>query len=241
MLVEVCTNSLESALNAEKAGADRIELCVELGLGGITPSYGLLKAVRDQISIPVHVLIRPRSGDFVYSEEDFNVMLMDVEICENLGYEGVVSGVLNPDFSVDIGRTQMLIKASRKMSFTFHRAFDWVENPLETLDVLEKLGVDSILSSGQQLSAIKGIDLLTQLNSNSSNCSIIPGGGINIDNVSDFKINAFKWIHLSASEIFDINFNKEELSMNYLPYLDERKRTISSATIVSQIVNKVKL
>jgi copper homeostasis protein len=241
MLVEVCVNSLESALNAEKAGANRIELCMELGLGGITPSYGLLGAVREQINIPVHVLIRPRSGDFVYSEYDFNIMLTDIEICKELGFEGVVSGILNPDFSIDVNRTEILLNASKEMNFTFHRAFDWVENPFEALDVLEKLGVHNILSSGQEQSAITGIDLLNQLNSKSSNCTIMPGSGINVRNVSNFKMNAFKWVHLSASEIFDVSLNKNELPMSYFPFLDERKRTISSTTIISQIVNKVKL
>lgn len=94
MLVEVCANSLESALNAEKAGANRIELCSELAVGGVTPSYGVLKAVREKISIPVRVLIRPRSGDFTYSDEEFNIMKNDIELCVEMGFDGIVSGVL---------------------------------------------------------------------------------------------------------------------------------------------------
>ncbi|HKJ48240.1 MAG TPA: copper homeostasis protein CutC, partial [Christiangramia sp.] len=120
MIIEVCTNSLESAINAERGGADRIELCSELGVGGITPSFGLIKAALEKISIPIHVLIRPRSGDFTYSEYDFQVMLQDIEECRNLGVSGIVSGVLNEDFSPDLKRTGNLINASTGMSFTFH-------------------------------------------------------------------------------------------------------------------------
>ena len=129
MLVEVCANSLESALNAQKGGADRIELCSELGVGGITPSYGLLKMVKERLSVPVHVLIRPRAGDFSYSEMEFELMRRNIALCVDLGFEGIVSGILHRDFSLDEERTGALIEASGSLSFTFHRAFDWVNDP----------------------------------------------------------------------------------------------------------------
>src|SRR5690606_17195590 len=110
MLVEVCANSLDSAWNAQRAGADRIELCSELGVGGITPSFGLIKMVKQQLDIPVHVLIRPRSGHFMYSDMEFEVMKADILACRELGVNGIVSGVLLKDFSVDEERTQELVK-----------------------------------------------------------------------------------------------------------------------------------
>jgi len=115
MLLEVCVNSLESAHNAQNAGADRIELCVELGVGGVTPSYGLLKSIKEQISIPVHVLIRPRSGDFTYSSLEFEIMKQNIALCVDMGFEGIVSGILNKDFTLDVLRTQKLIEISEKL------------------------------------------------------------------------------------------------------------------------------
>lgn len=127
MVVEICANSYQSALNAQNAGAKRIELCSELASGGITPSYGLLKQVIDTLSLSVYVLIRPRSGNFNYSEEEFDVMKQDIQLCKNLGYQGIVSGVLNKDNTIDIERTKELIELSKPLEFTFHRAFDCVK------------------------------------------------------------------------------------------------------------------
>ena len=112
MLVEVCANSLESAMNAQKAGADRIELCSELAVGGITPSYGLLKAVKENVDIPVHVLIRPRSGDFSFTEDEFKIMKRNIELCVDMGFDGIVSGVLQMNFTLDLEKTKMLVDLS---------------------------------------------------------------------------------------------------------------------------------
>jgi copper homeostasis protein len=240
MLIEICANSIESAINAEKSGADRIEFCSELGIGGITPSFGMLKTVREHISIPIHVLVRPRSGDFCFSDLDFKVMLQDIELCQDLGFDGIVSGVLNPNFTLDLKRLELLLKATSGLSFTFHRAFDWVTDPLLALKQLERLGVQHILSSGHQRTALQGIELLAALKSMSSSCEIMPGSGINTDNILTFKSAGFGSVHLSASLIQDINLNKENVPMSYLPYLDERKRIASSSAIISEIVNKVK-
>lgn len=198
MIVEVCASSLKSALIAQSTGADRIELCTALGVGGLTPSYGLLKQVKEQISIPVHVLIRPRMGDFTYSDHEFQMMLSDIELVKSMGFKGVVSGVLNPDFTIDVNRTKELIKAASGMTFTFHRAFDWVENPELALKELERLGVDILLSSGQQSKAIKGISLLERLQLQTSSIVIMPGSGINDSNVLEFDRTGFKAIHLSG-------------------------------------------
>jgi copper homeostasis protein len=150
MIVEVCANSLQSSLNAENAGAHRIELCSELGIGGITPSFGLLKKVKEKLSLPVHVLIRPRSGDFTYSDLEFNIMKEDILFCREMGFAGIVSGVLHSDFSLDLSRTGTLVELAGDHTFTFHRAFDWVKDPITTLDQLEKIGYACLLNSGHK-------------------------------------------------------------------------------------------
>ena len=240
MQVEVCANSLESALNAQKAGADRIEICSELGLGGVTPSFGLLKAVKEHIHIPVHVLIRPRGGDFVYSDFDFKVMLNDIDHCISLGFEGIVSGVLMSDFIIDLKRTEQLIAASRGSKFTFHRAFDWVQDPFIALQQLEQLGVNYVLTSGQQKKAEDGIELLSALNENTKHCQIIPASGINYDNVLLFKEKKFKNVHFSAASLLEKNVNRKNLPMSFLPFLDEDKVAISNLQTIQDIVTRVK-
>lgn len=240
MLVEVCANSLLSALNAEKAGADRIELCSELGVGGITPSYGLLKCVRKQLSLPVHVLIRPRGGDFTYSETEFDVMKKDIELCVELGFAGIVSGVLNPDFTLDFDRTMELMELSRPLNFTFHRAFDWVKDPVATFDQLEGMGVDYVLSSGQQTSALEGMGLLDQLNRKSKGCTIMPGGGIRGDNAVDFKKAGFKAIHLTGTKFHKTLNEKPKISMNSLKFMVEDEIAITAIGNIQNVLKGVK-
>lgn len=240
MLVEVCANSVESAINAEKAGADRIELCSELGVGGITPSHGLLQQVMEEISIPVHVLIRPRSGDFSYSEAEFLVMLKDIEFCKNIGVKGVVSGVLKTDFSLDEKKTSTLIKAAEGMHFTFHRAFDWVRDPLATFQILQELGADHLLTSGQQSKAIEGIDLLKQLLKASDSCKIMPGGGVNSENIEDFKKAGFEEIHFSGTSFHQTLPQLPKISMNSEKFLREDHKAISDVRIIREMVQKLK-
>lgn len=198
MIVEVCASSLKSALIAQSAGVDRLELCTALGVGGLTPSYGLLKSVKEHIDIPVHVLIRPRMGDFTYNDYEFQMMLDDIEIVKSMGFEGVVSGVLNQDFTIDINRTKELINAASGMTFAFHRAFDWVPNPEQSLKELEVLGVAIVLSSGQKSKAIDGISLLERLQLQTNSMVIMPGSGVNDSTVTQFEQTGFKAVHLSG-------------------------------------------
>jgi len=237
MKLEICANSYQSAINAEKAGAHRIELCSELAVGGITPSYGLLKKVIADISTPVHVLIRPRSGDFTYSNEEFEIMKDNILLCKELGCAGIVSGILHKDNSIDIERIKELIALSKPMSFTFHRAFDWVENPVEEIKKLETIDVDRVLTSGQEASAEKGISLLKELKDKTS-IKILPGGGINIDNVHVFKKAEFEEIHLSASvQIQTIETPK--VSMNSSKLFDETNISFSDIEIIQNILSKI--
>jgi len=200
MLLEICANSYQSAKNAQEAGAHRVELCQELSAGGVTPSYGLLKQVTDTLSIPVFVLIRPRSGNFVYTEEEFDIMKQDIQLCKNLGCAGIVSGVLNKDHTIDIERTKELVELSRPLQFTFHRAFDCVKDPKKSLEQLVDLGIDRVLTSGLETSAEKGLNLLKQLQEQANGRIIIlAGGGINSGNAKLFKDISLNEIHASAS------------------------------------------
>lgn len=240
MLVEICANSLESALNAEKAGANRIELCSELGVGGITPSYGLIAEVKKRLHIPIHVLIRPRSGHFTYSEWDFDIMKRDIELCKDLGVDGIVSGVLHTDFSLDQERTTTLIQVSGKMKFTFHRAFDWVPNPMETLHKLEDMGADCILSSGQESTAEKGLELLQKLNDSSKGCTIMAGGGVRLNNCKKISEAGLKAMHLSGAT-FENSLNRDgKIPMNSATHLNEMGIAVTNEEMVRHIVRSVK-
>ncbi|HLU51875.1 MAG TPA: copper homeostasis protein CutC [Flavobacteriaceae bacterium] len=238
MLLEICTTSLQSAKNAQTAGAHRIELCSELAVGGITPSYGLIQQTVQTVNIPVFVLIRPRGGTFTYSEEEFEVMLADIEICKKLGVAGIVSGVLHSDNTLDSIQTQRLVECAAPLEFTFHRAFDQVPDAFETLSELEQIGVKRILSSGQQSSAETGLDLLVKLKEKSQNVLILPGGGIHAENVFLFQQNGFTEIHASVSGVFQEN-NPLPISMNSPKFLDETKIYHSDIEKIRSIINKI--
>ena len=239
MLVEVCANSLESALNAQSAGADRIELCSELGVGGITPSMGLIKLVKERLDIPVHVLIRPRSGHFHYSITEFEVMKADIEVCKELNVDGIVSGMLHNDFSLDVEGTRELVELSQPMHFTFHRAFDWIDNPDTTLEKLEELGVDTILTSGTQPSAVNGIEILKDWQSQTS-VTIMAGGGIDLDNARDFKKARLRAIHLSGTTFGNPVDIAGKISMNSEKHLVENQVGITNTMLVQSVVRAVK-
>lgn len=239
MILEICANSYESAMNASIAGAHRIELCSELAVGGITPSYGVLKKVMNEVSIPVHVLIRPRSGDFTYSKVEFEIMKQDIELCKELGCAGIVSGVLKQDQTIDAERTKELIELAKPLSFTFHRAFDWVPNPKETILELAILGVNRVLTSGQAKSAEKGILLLQELKDLVENELIImPGGGINPSNVYLFKESDFTEIHASATSIHQ-TINEPKISMHSATLFNETRIAISNKEKIKQLVARI--
>ncbi len=199
MIVEICANSYESAITAQEGGAHRIELCTDLSVGGLTPSKDLIEKVVRDISIPVHVLVRPRSGDFCYSDEELEVMLSNIRLCKSLGCKGIVSGALHSDNTIDMQSTQKLIDASGSMSFIFHRAIDLVEDPIEAIENLRKLSISGVLSSGQQIRAFDGLPLLKRMRTASKGLfEIMPGGGIQPKDVIAFKNSGFQSVHLSA-------------------------------------------
>ncbi|OUR95112.1 copper homeostasis protein CutC [Flavobacteriales bacterium 34_180_T64] len=239
MILEICASNYQSAMNAQEAGAHRIELCSELAVGGITPSYGLLKQVLDTISIPVCVLIRPRSGNFTYSDAEFDIMKRDIQLCKDLGCAGIVSGVLNTDQTIDSERTKELITLSKPLPFTFHRAFDWTPNPLDALETLKQLKIERILTSGQSESAELGIDTLKMLKEESGNdLTILPGGGINSENVDVFKTAGFKEVHASASTIQNAN-KTPKIKMNSPKLFDETIELYSDIAKIKSILKQI--
>lgn len=236
MILEVCASSYQSASHAEQAGAHRIELCSELAVGGITPSYGLIKQVTSKLSIPVFVLVRPRSGNFTYTDDEFDIIKHDIEMCKNLGCAGIVSGVLRANNTIDVERTKILVEHSKPLPFTFHRAFDWAPDPKQGLQQLMEMGVDRVLTSGQQSSAEQGIALLSELKEQSNGAiGILPGGGIKPNNAVLFKQAGFTEIHVSASTIEKVN-EAPKIPMNSAKFFDETIISYSNKETISEIL-----
>ena len=178
LVLEICIDSVESAIASQQGGADRVELCDNLLEGGTTPSAGTIALARKNIDIDLNVIIRPRGGDFLYSDVEFQVMEYDIEQAKQLGANGVVIGILNQDGTVDVERTRTLVGLARPLSVTFHRAFDVSRDPFEALEALVNLGIDRVLTTGQELSALEGLDLITDLVQTAADRIIImPGGG----------------------------------------------------------------
>ena len=206
MIVEICVQSLEGAIMAQECGADRIELCGALEVGGLTPSMGLFNEVKRQINIPVHVLIRPRVGGFHYTPQEIKTMIQDVQLFTESGAEGIVIGALERDFTLDKKTMQQLITTAKsvnpKTHITAHRAFDWTPDPSAAAQILTELGCQTLLSSGQAGSAVQGLELLTTLDRRfGAQLTIMPGSGINAQNRKIFAQAGFKAIHASASTI----------------------------------------
>jgi copper homeostasis protein len=216
---------------AQNGGADRIELCTKLAVGGLTPSHQLIKKVVSELSIPVHVLIRPRKGNFCYSKEELNIMKNDIEFCKNIGCSGVVSGVLDSNLTINLIATQQLIETANGIDFTFHRAFDCVKDPLLALENLIDLKIKRVLSSGLKPSAIEGISLLAEMNKIANQqIEIMPGSGINLDNVLQFKNKGFTSIHLSATQ------QPEKKSASYF---EGGTEGVSNEKIIRKIISLV--
>ena len=202
---EVAVDSLESARIAQECGADRVELCADLGIGGITPSHGLIELALEQLQIPAHVMIRPRRGDFLYSAAEFEVMRRDIEAAKAAGAPGVVFGILRADGNIDTMRTRELVTAARPMSVTFHRAFDMCREPRTALETLIELGVDTLLTSGQAPSAAEGLPLIVELVAwAAGRIDIMPGAGINPGNIARIaEATGARGFHFSAREALD--------------------------------------
>lgn len=160
---EVCVESFQEAVSAAAAGATRIELCENLSCGGTTPSYGTIKKTIERLQIPVMVMIRPRGGDFCYTQEEFEIMRDDLRMCNLLGATGAVFGLLNRDNTIDIERTSKLVNLAHSLPITFHKAIDSTKDILLSVEQLKQIGIDRILSSGGQNTAIEGCEMLRKM------------------------------------------------------------------------------
>ena len=199
ILLEASVYSVEGVVAAKAAGADRVELCDNIQEGGTTPGYGMIRQAK-KIDLPLFVIIRPRGGDFVYSESEVEVMLDDIAICKQLGVEGVVFGLLLPDGSIDLENTAKLVDAARPMQVTFHRAFDMCRDAGVALQQLADLGIERVLTSGQRNTAVEGKTRLAELNNNlPEGIKLLIGSGVNAGNLRELHdcIQADEY-HMSA-------------------------------------------
>jgi copper homeostasis protein len=201
MTIEIVVYNIESAMKAQEGGADRIELCENPGEGGTTPSYGTIELVRQNLSIDVFVMIRPRGGDFVYSNYEYHAMKRDISQCQKLSVDGLVFGILNADGTIDKKRCKELIDKARPLKVTCHRAFDMTRDPFEALEDCIEAGFDRILTAGQQAQAVKGADLIGELIKKAKGrIAIMPGSGVNEDTVEEIiQKSKAKEIHFSAT------------------------------------------
>lgn len=236
-LLEVCCYSMECAQEAQRSGADRIELCAAPQEGGLTPSLGVLKSVRDTVMIPVHPIIRPRGGDFCYTAGEFAAMLDDVIAVRELGFPGLVIGILDADGQIDTTRMEKIMAAAGTLAVTFHRAFDMCADPRQACSELSDLGIKRILTSGQQASAEKGISLIRELISRSDTPIIMAGAGVRAANLSVFLQAGVKEVHSSAGQWLPspMRFRNPGLSMSTDADADEYLRYAVNGEAVAEM------
>ncbi|KGD81316.1 copper homeostasis protein CutC [Pantoea sp. PNA 14-12] len=232
--LEICCYGVDCALTAQQAGADRIELCAAPREGGLTPSAGMLEVARRDISVPVHPIVRPRGGDFCYSSREFEAMKSDVARIRELGFPGVVLGMLDEDAHIHVGQMRQIMALCDGMAVTFHRAFDLCHRPKRSLDVLTDFGVKRILTSGQQQSAENGIALLRELNEYSSGPIIMAGAGVRLSNLQKFLDADIREVHSSASHLVasPMRYRKAGVSMCSEAEIDEFSRYCVDGDVV---------
>ena len=241
MKLEICVDSVESSVNAEAGGADRLELCGALEIGGITPGMGTIQSVLRNVSLPVNVIIRPRGGDFLYSDHEFDVMRRDIELAGEAGAAGVVLGILTSDGRIDVDRTGYLVECAGSMDITFHRAFDMSGDALLSLEDIIKTGANRLLTSGQARSAAEGSALIKKLVALAGDRLIImPGGGLNEENIGDIaRITGASEFHLTGRKKTDSNmkFKRHELGLGH-PALAEEEYNLRFAD--SELIQRIK-
>jgi len=237
---EVCVDGVDGALAAQEAGADRVELCCALSEGGLTPSAGTVETLRAASTIDVHVLIRPRGGDFSYDRYEVRAMLSDIETAMRLGAHGVVIGALTEDGDVDVPLCRRLVSAADGLSVTFHRAFDLTRRPLDALEAVIDLGADRLLTSGQERSALDGAPLIADLVRIAADRVIVmPGGGVTAANVGRLlDLTGAREIHFSARTVAasPARHRNTRVAMGSTPGTDEFARLRTSRAAIESIV-----
>ncbi len=233
--LEICCYGPDCALQAAEAGADRIELCAAPHEGGLTPSFGVLQEVITQVSIPVHPIIRPRGGDFCYSDAEFRTMKSDIAQIRELGFSGLVVGILDQHAHIDLPRMAEIMALCDGLAVTFHRAFDLCQNPSRALDELTSLGVSRILTSGQQERAENGLSLLAELNHRSRGPVIMAGSGVRLSNLHRFIEAGLTEVHSSASKAVSspMHYRKAGVSMSAIAPEDEFTRYVVDEEMVA--------
>lgn len=240
-LFEICANSVESCIAAQAGGANRVELCAGIPEGGTTPSYGDIIIAREVLNTTkLHVIIRPRGGDFLYSPLEQRIMLKDIDNARRLGADGVVFGCLTAEGDIDITLMKQLMEAAGDMSVTFHRAFDVCRNPQKALEDIIGLGCNRILTSGQQPTAEQGIPLLKELEKQAAGRIILLAGcGVNETNIAHIaKETGIHEFHFSARETMrsGMKYHNEAVSMGGTIHIDEYERNVTTAERVKRTI-----
>lgn len=242
--IEVCANSAASCVTAQEGGAIRVELCAGIPEGGTTPSYGEMVVARRAIDIQLNVIIRPRGGDFLYSDAEVEAMLLDIEAAKAAGVDGVVFGCLNPDGTLDMEKNRRLKAAAGDLSTTFHRAFDVCRDPFEALEQIISMGFDRILTSGQQATVPQGVDLIAELVERAGDRIIMmPGSGVNEDNVLEIaRKTGAQEFHMSARHRVSSGmvYRNDRVSMGGTVTIDEFSREITSPERVAKSIEALK-
>ena len=211
MKIEICATSIESILNAKDAGAHRLELCENYNIGGVTPSEQFLHEAIKVSSLPINVLIRPRGGDFIFCNQEYDFMINKINLFKSYDINGFVIGFMEKDRSLNSDILSEFRKITKGFELTFHRAYDFLANQEESLELLIEKDFNRVLCSGHELSAEKGLENLINYNKISNGrMTILPGGGVNLNNFQKFKKSGFNEIHLSAINLNDSphsNFN----------------------------------
>jgi copper homeostasis protein len=243
LIYEICVDSVAGVRAAKAAGAHRVELCGNLLEGGTTPSRGMIRQTRMIAGIGLQVIIRPRGGDFLFDDDEFAVMQGDIETAKAEGADGVVIGLLTPEGEVDRARTRELIVQARPLSVTFHRAFDMTRDPFEALEALVGLGVDRVLTSGQEASVLEGLPLITELMRRAGDRIIImPGGGITKRNVDRIVTAALpREIHFAAlePEAGGMRFRRHHVFMGGELRAPEYDRLVTSVGSIRSVIARV--
>jgi copper homeostasis protein len=243
ILVEVVVDSVESAVAAEAGGAGRVELCANLVEGGTTPSAGMIAACRAHVSIPLYVMIRPRGGDFLYSDIEIDIMRRDIRRARSLGADGIVLGLLHPDGTVDAARTARLIRRARPLDVTFHRAIDVCRDPLEALDALAAIGVDRVLTSGQARSALAGARTIATMVRHAANrLVILPGGRINEANAARIvRTTGVREIHVRGARAVrsGMKFRNTKLTFRGKPVAGDYVNQYTDAGVIRSLTRSL--
>ena len=240
--IEICANSVESAVKAQEGGAYRVELCAGIPEGGTTPSFGDIRMARQMLQqTKLHVIIRPRGGDFLYSQLEQEIMLHDIKVARQLGVDGVVFGCLTAEGNVDIPAMKKLMNAVGDMSVTFHRAFDMCRNPKEALEQIIELGCNRILTSGLEVNAVKGIPMLKELVMQANERIIImPGCGVNPTNILQIaEETGATEFHFSGRSSYESGmiYRNPKVSMGGTVKIEEYKKDITNPDIVKAAVS----